>query len=520
MKYTHQYALSSSISQICERNHSFDSGVVHIAYPDKNRNGSSISKEVFENCIETLYYIPIVCNYDRETDDMGGHDIEFVESGGGLKMINATTPIGVIPENANYWWETIDGKEYLCAEALLWKRQEEYDKLKKDGHVDLSMEIGINSYHMDDALMVIDSFEFLALCLLGSNVEPCYESAGLEVFSVDEYREQYLQMVAELKSEAQMVNTSDEVDIDETYNLTKGEDPMDKQIADLLAKYGLTAEELDFDIEGMTLEELEAKFAEQDAAGQEEPEAEEPVDGEVEQDPADESLEFSLTGEQLRDGLFEALSSVKYTDDWGYECIRYWYNDYDAERSEVYCNDTTDWKLYGFTYAVDGDSVSVDFDSKKRMKYAIVDFIDGSDDSMTSVFEEFANRKVAAEQVKFNQELDNANQKIGEMETELTELRAFQQETLDAERAEQEEEVFSAFPDLVGVEEFESLRENCSDMEIEAIEERCFALRGRNMQQNFSAKRTSVRIPVDRHEAGEDRYYGGLFEEFPPTNRY
>ena len=519
------YTLSSSIEQICEKNDAFDSGVVRIAYPGENRNGSSISKEVFEQCIETIYYCPVVCNYDRDTDDIGGHDIDIVQGENGkLKIVNATTPIGVIPDKANYWWEEVDGKEYLCTEALLWKRQEEYDKVKSDGHVDLSMEISIRSFHMDNDIMVVDSFEFLALCLLGSEVEPCYESASLEVFSADDFKSQYLEMVASLKSEIKQVNASAEVDIDINDTATKGDSNMDKQKLDLLAQYGLTAEELDFNIEDMTLEELEAKFAEMNEANNAEEEpveeefaAEEPDAGEPEPTQAN----MSLSGEQLRMGLIETLETVKFVDEWGYEGSRYWYNDYNPETNEVYCTDCEDWNLYGFGYVVNGDVVTIDFDSKKKMKYAIVDFVDGEDNSaMFSVFEKYASGKVAAEKAEFEKEIGEANQRITAMETELAELRAFQSNVFASEREAQEEEVFSAFADLDGVEAFEALKENCSDMSIDEIEEKCFALRGRNMQQNFSVKKSvSTRLPAGNPHDESKAVYGGLFEEFPPTNR-
>ena len=59
--------------------------------------------------------------------------------------------------------------------------------------------------------------------------------------------------------------------------------------------------------------------------------------------------------------------------------------DYDSEVSEVYAYSRDDWKLYGFNYTVSGDAISVDFDSMKRKKFSIVDFIDGEDGD-TSLF--------------------------------------------------------------------------------------------------------------------------------------
>lgn len=124
---------TSSISDICENNSSFDSAKIRVAYPGLNRNGSYISKDTFERCIKSIYNVPVVCNYNRDTDSLGGHDMELVKLDDGIKLVNVTQPVGVVPESAEYSWETIteeDGtnNEYLCVDVLLWKRQEAYKK--------------------------------------------------------------------------------------------------------------------------------------------------------------------------------------------------------------------------------------------------------------------------------------------------------------------------------------------------------------------------------------------------------
>ena len=132
---TMRIVFSSGISNLVEKNSSFDSGVLRVAYTGKNRNNSFISKETYERCIQSIYNCPIVCNYDGETDTIGSHDIELVSTDdGGMKIVNITQPVGVIPESAKYWWEEIEDNsgvhEYLCVDALIWKRQEAYRKIK------------------------------------------------------------------------------------------------------------------------------------------------------------------------------------------------------------------------------------------------------------------------------------------------------------------------------------------------------------------------------------------------------
>ena len=170
---TMRIVFSSGISNLVEKNSSFDSGVLRVAYTGKNRNNSFISKETYERCIQSIYNCPIVCNYDRETDTIGSHDIELVSTDdGGMKIVNITQPVGVIPESAKYWWEEIEDNsgvhEYLCVDALIWKRQEAYRKIKDDGITDESMEISIKEGEMVDGMYVIKRFEFTAFCLLGT----------------------------------------------------------------------------------------------------------------------------------------------------------------------------------------------------------------------------------------------------------------------------------------------------------------------------------------------------------------
>ena len=179
---------TSSLTNLCKVNSSFDTGVLRICYTGKNRNNSYLSKETILKSIPSIYNCPIVCNYDRETDTLGGHDVDVVRNGdGSLQIINATTPVGVVPESARVWFEDFeedDGTihEYLYADVLLWKRQEAYKKIKTDGITAHSMEIKVNSGKSIDGIYHIEDFEFNAFALIG--VTPCFESSALEMFTL------------------------------------------------------------------------------------------------------------------------------------------------------------------------------------------------------------------------------------------------------------------------------------------------------------------------------------------------
>ena len=151
MANTMNITYASSLSKLCELNESFDTGVLRVAYHGANRNGSFISKESFERSMETIWNCPVVCNYDRDTESIGAHDMEVITGNNGqLRLVNITQPVGVVPESAKTYWQTIeedDGSthEYLCVDVLLWKRQEAYKKILSDGITGQSMEINVRA---------------------------------------------------------------------------------------------------------------------------------------------------------------------------------------------------------------------------------------------------------------------------------------------------------------------------------------------------------------------------------------
>ena len=496
---------ASSLTKLCEVNSSFDSGVLRIAYVGANRNGSFISKETFERCIKTIFNCPIVCNYDRESDTLGGHDMEIVRhNDGGLALVNLTTPVGCIPESANVYWDEVEEEdgtrhEYLCAEVLLWKRQEAYRKIKQDGIVAHSMEITVKDGESRDGLYYINDFEFTAFALIG--VEPCFESSSIEVFSKKDFKEQLSEMMLELKESFNLVKTSnnegDNTNLN-NHSMEGGEQVLDKN--ELIAKYEINVDALDFSIEDYTVEELEEKFKAMHTDPVAEPEGE----------PENED-KFALMNNVLEE-ITRSLDSIKIQKDWG-ECNRYWFVDCDMEAYEIYCWDTNDWLLYGFTYAMDGDSVVIDFDSKKRKKYVIADFDEGEQASpFAQIFAQMEKKII--DNAEWEAKYQTASDTITSMETELDVLRKFKSETESTIAQNERDEVFAQFEDLIGVEAFEALRDACDDYDIETLEEKCYAIRGRQAQSaKFAFEPKAPKLKIEK-ENRDNLPYGGLFEKY------
>lgn len=508
-------AYSSSLSSLCEINSSFDTGVLRIAYTGANRNGSFISKETFERCIETLYNCPIVCHYDRETDSIGGHDMELVTNeDGDMRLVNMTIPIGVIPESSKYFWSVVEEEdgtehEYLCADVLIWKRQEAYRKIKEDGITAHSMELTVKDGEMEGGLFVIKDFEFTAFCLLGDEHEPCFESSALGMFSYDEMKKQMAEMMSDLKNEFSLVvpPVGDNDTHPQNHPMEGGEKVLNEKLA-LVAEYGLEVENLEFSIEDLTLEELREKFEAMKPA--------EPVADPVVDEPVEPQVDFALAG-QIRDEIYNALSAEKIECCWG-EMTRYHYVDHDHEALQVYCYDAEDWKLYGFVYSMNGDNVVIDFESKKRMKFAIVDFDEGEQSApFASVFEE-VTKQYTANDTQWSEKYQTASDTITSMENELGTLRQFKTDTEEAALAVARDEVFAQFEDLVGVEEYDALRENCAEYELDALEEKCFAIRGRRgVTAKFAHESKPPKLKVDKTQPVNEPY-GGLFARYGHTD--
>lgn len=498
---------ASAIQNICEINDSFASARLRVCYTGQNRNGSFISKKSIEAAIPSMYNCPVVCNYDIETDTIGGHDVKIIETDdGGIRIVNATSAVGVIPSGANSTFEIVqedDGTnhEYFVTDALLWKRSPVYEKLVKDGIEAQSMEIDVSKGRNDKGIFIIDDFSFTAFCLLGDDVEPCFESASLQMFNCSECEQQFALMMQDLKENFKQVNTSKEDDID--INEEGGESLDD----DKKLNHGGEAD----------------GGHEEEYAKENEKTPDEPKQNASEQIAnTDDDEQFTLSAEQFKTGLCDALGKELVHTDWG-DYPRYSYCDYDSDAEEVFAFDSDDWNLYGFKYTMKGDNVVVDFGTKKRKKFSIVDFDDGEETttSLDSAFTLHTNMELGKKDRYYSEKIVVADEKIAKLNEEVADLRKYKSEKMADERAAEESQIFECFKDLDGNTEFEALKSNCAELSIDALQEKCYAIRGKSVKMTFSTekKRNNVRVPVGQHEHEKaDEPYGGLFVEFPPTN--
>lgn len=478
----------SSISDIRELNSSFDTGILQICYAGANRNKTFFSRDTLERCIPTMFNCPVVANYHRESGTLGGHDVEIItDYDNELRMVNITQPVGVIPESANVYFKDVEEEDgsihqYLCADVILWKRQEAYKVIKENGITEQSMEVNVLDGEKVDDLYVINNFEFTAFALLG-DCEPCFESASLQTFSIgSEFKAEFAEMMEEFKESFSLTTTSEEVD--ETNSKKGGSCLEDK-----------------------TLETFEAT----DEVVEEVAEVVEKVE-----DTLDES--FALNS-NLSEAINAAFAGKTISTEWG-DMEQYWIVDYDVETEMVYAWDTVDWLLYGFSYAMDGDNVAVDFESKKRMKYVIAEFNEGESQNspFAYAFEQMTESvKKSNENVsELESKYQDASEQIESLTAELDELRQFKSSVEEESDRIQREELFAQFADLNDVEEFVALVADSSEYDLDTLEERCFAIRGRNMKLNFSNKEAKVpKLPVNhKDEEAEKEPYNGLVKKY------
>lgn len=520
-KLSLHFQYPATISDIVSLNDSFDSCKLSICYPGKNRNGSIIPKEAIEAALPSMAYCPVVTHYDIDKDTVGGHDMKVVKRPNGeLKMVNLTNAIGVVPETPEYSWEEKDdGHSYLCTKALIWKRSAAYEILVENGITAQSMEIDVKTGHMSDDGYVIDSFAFTAFCVIG--VDPCFENASVE-FSAQAIDNELSEMLEDFKHEFSCVPTkviTASADDNINQSFPKGGET-EMNIEELLAKFGLSAEDVaGIDMTGMDEQAVEARFAEiveaknQPAPAPEgdpapadptpDPEPAPATDPEPTADP--QPAAFSLTMEQLADGLRNALRAHRVRDDYWGEMYSYYMIDCDMDANMVYAHDYAHNAILGMPYTLNGDNVVIDFESAKRMKIQFVEFDEGVAETAFSLVSDVLNdARVMCDQI------------IGERD----ELNQFKLNQIETERQAQVSAKLNEFADLEGNEMYELLRSENAGMTVDQIESRCFEIRGRMGAAKFALKSDNpVRIPVDRNTHSDDEPYGGIFAEYGIGNR-
>ena len=197
---------------------------VKVLYVGANRNRSYITKEVAAEMAQTLPGTPIVGYYSENKEDFGDHGDQMIIDGDGLRFNCLTKPYGFVPTDTKIWFKEFEDtdefgnkvlREYLMCEGYLWTEQYkeaqvvmnegrphsmELDEKTLKGHWSTDNNRGIEFFIINDAI-------FSKLCILGEDVEPCFEGSSVtapEVSSsftlkADEFTSTLFSMMKELK---------------------------------------------------------------------------------------------------------------------------------------------------------------------------------------------------------------------------------------------------------------------------------------------------------------------------------
>lgn len=163
---------------------------IKVLYIGENRNRSYISKEVATEMAKSLRGTPIVGYYIESKEDFGDHGDQIIIDGEGVKFNKLTTPYGFVATDAKVWFQTfVDNeqveREYLMTQGYLWTTQfkECASILKEDKGQSMEIENlegewtkAINNNY---ELFIINDATFSKLCILGDDVEPCFEGASI-----------------------------------------------------------------------------------------------------------------------------------------------------------------------------------------------------------------------------------------------------------------------------------------------------------------------------------------------------
>lgn len=205
---------------------------IKVFYIGQNRNKSFISKQVATQMAKTLRGAPIVGYYKPDKEDFTDHGEEITIDGDGVHFKNNTKPYGFVAPDAKVWFKDFEEEDdfgnpiirtYLMTTGYLWEGQfEEAKKVFEDDGKPHSMELDEKSLkghwatnpNNNMEFFIINDAIFEKLCILGDEVEPCFQGSGVTApdvsttFSLDDnFKHTLFTMMKELKYALEGGNT-------------------------------------------------------------------------------------------------------------------------------------------------------------------------------------------------------------------------------------------------------------------------------------------------------------------------
>lgn len=361
--------------------------ILQSCHIDLNVNGSNIKQEVMEAALPSFSNRPIL-GYIHEVDgqwEFYGHNMHLDAND---ELVYDEIPVGVIPESCNARLEYDKEKEktYCVVNGLIY---EEYSKaaeiLQREEECAVSVEISVKelSYNAAEKYLEIEKFSFTGVTILGKTPEGNDVLPGMQGSNIK---------LADFSAKSNSVFSQDNTKLIETleklnntlenfskFNIENNDQKggtLVTKFEELLAQYNITVEDVTFEYENMSDEELEQKFAEvfEDSTGEGEgdpdPSSDDPEVAEnfevttATEDPeVVENMQrtFEISHEDIRYALYNLLSVYEEEDNEWYYIIGV-YDNYFAY--ENWSGST----IYGQKYSKDGDNVAFDGERYKLFK--------------------------------------------------------------------------------------------------------------------------------------------------------
>lgn len=508
---------------------------------DTNRNGSHISKENMEKAMPTLKYRPILA-YIHElpdgTKDFYAHNIQIEEDeNGDSQVVYLEKQVGCFTAD-DPWLEYDEemDKTYVMAYAVI---PEEYtdaaDIVRRKHGTKVSTELVINelSYNAKEKYLDLIDFYFGATTLLGKDDEGHEIGEGMLGSRADiadfchkkpvfDYQEKLVEMLDKLNNTLSNFNKN---------NAEEGVREEMNHFEELLEKYGFTVDELDFDYENMSDEELDSAFEdfkcrkkkceEEDSdvdgseegnseeAGSEEgaseegsseeenhedgnDDEEEPEDG---ADTGDETkkngenfvknFKVEISHEDIRFALYNLISEYDEIDNEWYGIYAV-YDDYFVMQG--WCNG----KFYKQGYSIDGENVSLDGERTELFQMLLTE-----------------SEKLAVDKLRGD---------YAELEAKYNELKTFKDNYDANELKAKKDSIFAdeAYNDIRESDDFKALMNDAENYSVEEIQNKCDLLFAANEKKiKFAANKNkphSISFNFSKKEDKKASAYGNLFK--------
>jgi hypothetical protein len=481
-------------------------------HTELNRNLSFISEDTMTKALPSFANKPIlgyIHQLDDGTYDFYTHNVSYVEdenSDDGMRIEYEERPIGVVPEscNAHLEYDEEKDKNYVVVTGYIY---EDYgnravDIIKNNGgKTKVSVEIAVNemSYNAKEGYLNIDDMYFMGVTCLGKTPEGEVVHEGMEGsnLKLDNFSAKENSMFSADISDKivdLLSNINEKLDnLSNTKFDEKGVENKMNHFEELLEKYGKTVEDIDFDYENMTDEELDAKFAELFETVVVEGEGQADGDGEgaavVDNDGDDPEVEpvvetheikYELSHDDVRYALYN-LIAAKSEDDYYYTWIAEVYD------SKFIYEDYRESKYYRQKYTKDGDNIALDGDP-------------------IEVFSEWLSKE--------------EKDALDALKSDYAALKEFK-DTYDVEQTKAEKTSIlesAEYAEIKDSDEFKALVSEMDKYSVEEIKVKADLLFAASMKKKFNfntklEKKSSVSLNFNAKPDDKQEAYAGLFKK-------